>query len=333
MQYQIAGKPVGHIGYGFIGLTNPAGLGGMPSTEEAITTLKAALNAGANFWDAGEIYGTVDYNSLHLLNAYFTKYPEDASKVVLSIKSCFDLRAGKAHNDAASVKAHIENCLKVLDGKCQIDLFQPARLDPDVPVEETMGAIAEYVKAGKIGSVGLSECSAASVRKAVQVCPITAVEVELSLFETGILSNGVADACKEFGIPIIAYSPLNRGFLNGQLRKYEDMELTDFRRRFPRYYPENFDNNLKLVDAVERVAKQEGCTTIQAAIAWVSAQGERLGVPIIPIPGARAVARVEENMNDVKLSKSGLEEINEILAKTEVKGGRVPAGFERFIEV
>ena len=330
MALKIAGKPVGHIGFGMGGLTHP---GHHVSTEDAIATLKAALNSGANFWNAGTIYGTPQHNSLHLLNAYFTKYSEDAEKVVISVKACFDMRAGQAHNDEESVKASIEHCLQVLDGKCRIDLFQPCRLDPEIPVEETIGAIAEYVKAGKIGSVGLSECSAASIRKAVAVTTISAVEIELSLFETGIFSNGVAAACKEFGIPIVAYSPLNKGFLTGQLRKYEDIPENDYRRMFPRFQPDVFEENLKLVEEVEKTAKRQGCTTIQAAIAWVTAQSEVVAVPVIPIPGASSVARAEENLKDVRLTKEHLQEINDVLESVEVKGARAPARFAHFLEV
>ena len=329
MSFTMAGKTVGRISFGMAGLTGF----GKVSTEDAIATLKAALYAGANFWNAGEIYGKPDYNSLHLLNAYFTKYPGDAEKVVISVKSCFDLMGGKTFNDTEGVRACIDRCLAVLDGKCKIDIFEPARLDPNVPVEETVRAIAEYVKAGKIGSVGLSECGAASIRKASAVTPISAVEIELSLFETGIFTNGVADVCKELNIPIVAYSPLNKGFLTGQLRKYEDMPEKDYRQMFPRFQPDVFDENLKLVEEVERLAKGKGYSAIQVAIAWVAAQSETIGVPVIPIPGASSVPRVDENMKEVTLSKTELEEISAILEKIEVKGGRAPARFSHFLEV
>lgn len=326
----IAGKPVGPIGFGMISLLNPAK---QVSTEDAIATLKAALNAGANFWNAGEHYGTPDYNSLHLLNAYFSKYPEDAEKVVVSVKGCFNFKERKPSNDVEGVKTSIENCLAILGGKCRIDLFQASRGDPDVPIEITVAAIAEHVKAGKVGSIGLSECSAASIRKAVAVHPIAAVEVELSLFETGIMRNGVAETCKEFNIPIVAYSPLSRGFLTGQLRKYEDMDEKDFRRMFPRFQPDVFDENLKLVDEVEKVAKRKDCSVVQVAIAWVSAQSKTVAVPVVPIPGAGAVSRVEENMKRIELNADELSVINEVLARMEVKGGRYPAGFSRYESV
>ncbi|KAK0301519.1 hypothetical protein LTR82_018281, partial [Friedmanniomyces endolithicus] len=137
MQHTINGKQVGPIGYGMTSLMKPP----QPSQSDALSILKAAIDAGANFLDAGEQYGSKDYNSLHLLNAYFTKHPEDISKVFISVKGCFDMSAAKPSNDEEGVQASINNCLRILDGKCWIDLFQASRGDPKVPVEETVAAI------------------------------------------------------------------------------------------------------------------------------------------------------------------------------------------------
>ena len=331
MSLTIADRPVGPIGFGMGGLTSH--LKQPPiQTQDAIDTLKAALDAGANCWNAGTNYGTPEYNSLHLLNAYFTKYPEDADKVVVSVKSCFEFGTG-IHVDAQSVRDSIEHCLKVIDGKCRIDVFQAARLDPNVPVEETVGAIAEYLKAGKIGGVGLSECSVESIKQAVAVTPIAAVEVEVSMFETGIFRNGIAEACKKNSIPIVAYSPLNRGFLSGQIRRQEDLPEKDFRHMMPRWQADAFDHNFKLVEEAEKVAKQKGCSSVQVALAWVVAQTESVGVPVIPIPGASSISRLRENMESVMLSDEELKGIDEVLEKTEVKGGRAPAQFTKYLEV
>ena len=326
----VAGKPIGPIGFGMGGLTHP---GHHPETEDAIAILKAALNAGANFWNAGDIYGTPEYNSLHLLKAYFTKYPEDASKVVISVKSCFDMRNAQTHNDEKGVKAAIDRCLQVLDGKCRIDIFQACRLDPNVPVEVTVGAIVEAVRAGKVGGVGLSECSAASIKKAAYVHPIAAVEIELSLFETSIFTNGIADACKEHKIPIVAYSPLSKGFLTGQLKKYDDLPQSDYRRMFPRFQPDVFDENLRLVKQMEKIAAEKGYTVVQVALAWIVAQTSSTGVPVIPIPGASALSRVEENTKHVQLSSVDLEAINQAVQEIEVKGSRAPARFSHLLEI
>lgn len=176
--------------------------------------MKAALAGGSTFWNGGELYGTPTLNSLQLLNAYFTKYPADAEKVVLSIKGgC--IPGTMAHTDGSrkNIQRSIDETLKVLDGKKFLDLFEAARLDPKVPVEETIGTIVEYIKAGKIGGLSLSEVNANTIRKVHAIHPVKAVEVEFSLWSTDILENGVAETCGELGIPIIAYSPLGRGFL------------------------------------------------------------------------------------------------------------------------
>lgn len=208
----LAGKEVGPIGYGLMGLTwRPT----PPPIEQSFAAMRSALSHGANAWNGGELYGPPTRNSLHLLNEYFTKYPSDAEKVVLSIKG--GLAPGEMRPDGSekNVQRSIDECLRVLDGKKFLDLFECARVDPKTPIEITVGAIAEYVKAGKIGGISLSECSADSIRRAAKVYKISAVEVEFSLWSTEILDNGVAATCAELGIPLIAYSPLGRGFLVG----------------------------------------------------------------------------------------------------------------------
>lgn len=173
-----------------------------PSEEQSFKALRASLEAGANFWNAGEFYGTPEFNSLTLLNKYFTKYPEDAEKVVLSIKG--GLVNMKPDGTPEGVKTSIENCLRLLDGKKSIDIFECARVDKNTPIETTMKALEEFVKAGKIGGIALSEVSAESVKRAAKVTKIVAVEAELSLWSTDILSNGVAAACAENNIPVVA---------------------------------------------------------------------------------------------------------------------------------
>jgi pyridoxine 4-dehydrogenase len=175
--------------------------------------MRTAISLGATAWNGGEFYGTPDNNSLHLLNEYFTKYPGDAEKVSLSIKG--GAKPGSLDPDGSreNIQRTVNDSLKILDGKKFIDLFECARVDPKVPVEETIGYLAEFVKAGKIGGIGLSEVSAKTIRRAHKVHPIAAVELELSLFATEPLENGVAETCAELGIPIVAYSPLGRGFL------------------------------------------------------------------------------------------------------------------------
>lgn len=308
--------------------------GKCPSTEDAVAILKAALEKGANFWNAGEHYGTAGYNSLHLLRAYFEKHPEDSDKVVVCVKSCFSPVTRLPAVDTKSVKESIERCIKVLNGSCRINVFQPGRLDPNVPVEETVKAVAEYVQAGSIGSLGLGECSAASIRRASKITPVALAEIEVSLFERSCFHNGVADACKELNVPIVAFSPLSKGLLTGTYRHHDDIPEGDIRKKFfPRFGREAFEQNSKVVDEVETVAMRKGCTISQVGLAWVAAQGERISTPVMPIPSVSSIARVDENMTDIRLTRLELQEIDEVLGAIEIQGGRAPAGMEQYTEV
>jgi len=316
----LVGKEVGPIGYGLMGLTWRAS---PPPVEQSFKAMRAALAAGANSWNGGELYGTPERNSLHLLNEYFTKYPEDAEKVVLSIKGGLKPGAMAPDGSEANVKRSIDECLKVLDGKKFLDLFECARVDPKTPIETTIAAINKYVEAGKIGGISLSEVSAESIRRAAKVAKISAVEVEFSLWSTDILNNGIAEACAELDIPIIAYSPIGRGFLTGDIKKPEDIPEGDFRKTVPRFQGEAFYENLKLVKDIEKVAAKKGAKPSQIAIAWVRAHSGRNGLPtIIPIPGASTEARVEENSKDVTLTDEEVAEIDGILSNFTAVGGR-----------
>ena len=287
--------------------------------------MKAALASGSNFWNGGEFYGPKDANSLHLLHDYFTRYPEDADKVVLSIKGAAEHFTPTG--DKAGVTRSIEECLKVLDGTKKIDIFQCARVDPKVPIEETIGYLAEFVKAGKIGGIGLSEAGASTIRRAASIHPIAAVEVEFSLFSTDIQTNDVASTCAELDIPIVAYSPLGRGFLTGQIKSFND--VSEQQKRGPRFQEENFHKNLELVETINKVAEKKGCTPAQLAIGWVRAYSGTKGHPvIIPIPGATTVSRVQENTKDVHVTAEELSEIDQILATMPVQGPRFPKFLE-----
>ena len=175
--------------------------------------MREALNSGANLWNGGEFYGTPESNSLHLLADYFQEYPDDTAKVVLAIKGGAELKTLAPTGDPANVRRSIDVCLDGLRGRKRLDMFGPARVDPKVPVERTMEVIKEYIDTGKVGAAFLSECSADTIRRAVKVTPIAAVEVEFSIFYPELLHNGVAQACAELDIPITAYSPLGKGML------------------------------------------------------------------------------------------------------------------------
>jgi len=286
--------------------------------------MRAALAAGANFWNGGELYGTPEHNSMHLLNRYFTEYPEDAEKVVISIKGC----AGPnfvPDGSEEGVRRSVDNCVKLLGGKKTLDLFQCARVDPKTPIETTIAALAACVKEGKIKGISLSEVRAETIRRAHKVHPICGVEVEFSLWATDILTNGVAATCAELGIPIVAYSPLGRGFLTGDIKSVDDLPEGDRRRMMPRFQPDVFPKNLELVTELEKLAKKKGCKPGQLGLAWVKSFNGKPGMPtIIPIPGATTEERVVENSKDVSLTKEDLDEIDDILSKTVVIGERYP---------
>jgi len=315
---QLLGKDIGSTGYGLMSLTwrpNPQPI------EESLKAMKTAIEVGNVFWNGGEFYGTPEYNSLHLLNKYFTKYPEDASKVVLSIKGAVK----DMHPDGSpeGIKRSVENCLKLLDGKKSIDIFEPARVDKNTPIETTLKALEEYVKAGKIGGISLSEVSAATIHRAVKVTKIVAVEVELSLWSLDILNNGVAAACAEHNIPVVAYSPIGRGMLTGEIQKLDDIQDRFFLTTIPKFQPGNFEKNLELVRKLQEFASKKGCTPAQLAISWVRHLSKKNGNPeIIPIPGTTTPERIRENAKDVGLTSSESEAIDSILKSFTVQGGR-----------
>lgn len=285
--------------------------------------MKAALNSGANLWNGGELYGKPHANSLHLLNRYFTKYPEDADKVVLSIKGSISPTKFAPDNSEKNIRRSIDECLKVLDCKKFLDLFEPARQDPNVPLEETINAMASYIKEGRLGGISLSEVNEHQIRNAEKIHKVAAVEVEMSLHTPDILSNGVAKTCAELDIPIIAYSPMGRGLLTAALSKPEDMDKSDIRHHLPRFQPGNMEKNAAMGQEVQKVAKAKGCTPAQVALAWVRSYSGKEGFgTIIPIPGSTTKERTIENAVDVTLSDEELKEIDDIMKNTVVAGGR-----------
>lgn len=332
-QTSLVNKQVGPYGFGLMGFTWRA----EPCpTEQAFDTMRHALSKSANFWNGGEFYGPPERNSLVLLNEYFTKYPEDADKVVLSIKG--GAKKGTTIPDCSEegVRRSIEDALKQLDGKKKIDIFECARIDPKVPVEDTIGYLAKYVKEGKIGAIGISEVSAKTIRRAAAVHPIAAVEVEMSLWAIDILQNGVAAACAECGIPIVAYSPLGRGALTGTpVRSNAEIPDNDHRKHMPKFQDDVLSVNNRILDEVQKIADRKGVSKPQIALAWVRAYSGRtiedqtqggkkvkLG-EIIPIPGATTVARVEENIRpDITLTEEEMEELEELIKKFPTQGKR-----------
>ncbi|KAK8108234.1 NADP-dependent oxidoreductase domain-containing protein [Apiospora kogelbergensis] len=320
----IAGKPVGQVGYGMMNLT----MSGKISHEEAIKPMKAALEKGANFWNA---------------------YPEDAPRVVLSLKGAYDIRRQAPDCSAEGLRAAVDEALRVLDGAKTIDLFECARIDPEVPVETMVGTLVQLMREGKIGSYGLSEVSPDTVRRAHAVHPPAAVEEELSLFTRHVLdAGGVADTCRELGVPLVGYSPMGAGWLTGQFKTLDDLPADDYRRRFPRFQPGAFERNVKLVEAVEAVAQRKGCTSAQIAIAWYvlllpflaysSSVSANTGGPnrvlrqgVIAIPGATKVSRVEENCKLVELTDAEAVDLQKAVDHAAVAGDRYPEAAKKYL--
>ncbi|KAM7221209.1 NADP-dependent oxidoreductase domain containing protein [Rhypophila decipiens] len=358
MPKTIAGKPVGPVGFGMMNLT----LSGKLTHEEAIKTLKAALENGANFWNAGTFYGPPNANSLHLLKAYFSKYPEDASMVVLSVKGLYNIRTNQPDCSPEGIQSAVDEALAILGGTKKIDLFEPARIDPNVPIETTVRTFAELINQGKIASYGLSETSPSTIRRAHAILPPAAVEEELSLFSRHVLdvepNGGVADTCRELGIPLVGYSPMGSGWLTGNIKRLEDLPADDYRRHFPRFQPGAFERNVQLAEAVEGVAKKKGCSPAQVAIAWYVIHSTLLSTQhfiswyvgclclkmltynvwnrvirqgVIAIPGATKVSRVEENCMLVELTDEEAAELQEAVDHTAVVGDRYPEAAQKHL--
>jgi aryl-alcohol dehydrogenase-like predicted oxidoreductase len=219
------------------------------------------------------------------------------------------------------VRASCDASLKRL-GVETIDLYYQHRVDKNVPIEETVGAMAELVKAGKVRHLGLSEASGATLERAYKVHPIAALQSEFSLWTRDPESNGMLDACRRLGVTLVAYSPLGRGFLTGAITRPEDFDADDYRRRSPRFQGENFARNLALVDQVKALAARKGCTPAQLALAWVLAQGE----DIVAIPGTKRRSRLDENLGalDVSLSAAELTDIDAVFPPEAAAGARYP---------
>jgi pyridoxine 4-dehydrogenase len=268
-----------------------------------------------------------------LLHEYFSQHPSDADKVVLSIKGGLVPGEMRPDGTAKNVRRSVEDCLSILAGTKTIDIFECARVDPHTPLEETIGTLGQLVQEGKIGGIGLSEVKASTIERAAALHPIASVEVELSLWTTDILRNGVAATCARLGIPVVAYSPLSRGALVGEgIRRNADIPEGDFRRMMPRFQDDVLAYNNRILDEVDRLAKRKGTTRGQIAIAWVrglsgrtvtTEDGEQFTLgTIIPIPGATRPERIVENSTLVDLTDDEMEEIADILKKNPVKGDR-----------
>jgi aryl-alcohol dehydrogenase-like predicted oxidoreductase len=274
---------------------------------ESTATLHRALDLGVTLLDTADVYGP--FTNERLLSGVLA---ERRDQIVLATKFGNEL---DEQGNRLGVNGRPEYVRRAVDGSLQrlgidtIDLYYQHRVDPDTPIEETFGALGELVAAGKVRYLGISEAAPETIRRAHATAPLTAVQTEYSLFTRDVEDNGVLATVRELGIGFVPYSPLGRGFLSGKIRSVDDFEDGDFRRISPRFQGENFARNLEVLDQVIAIADAKGVTPSQLALAWVLAQGE----DVVPIPGTRRTANLEENVAavDIELTTEELAAIEQ----------------------
>jgi aryl-alcohol dehydrogenase-like predicted oxidoreductase len=314
------GPAVSAVGLGCMGMS---ALYGEADRGESIATVRAALDAGVTLLDTGDFYG-MGHNEL-LIREALAGAPQGRDNVVISVKfgALRDAKGGWGGYDGrpAAVRNFLAYSLQRL-GTDHIDVYRIARVDPDVPIEETVGAIAEAVEAGWVRHIGLSEVGAATLRRAAAVAPISDLQIEYSLFSRGI-EDEILPTARELGIAVTAYGVLSRGLLSGHWSRERTPGAGDFRGASPRFSGENLDRNLDLVDALRAVADTKGITVAQAAIAWVLSRGD----DIVPLIGARRRDRLTEALGalDVTLDAADLAAIERAVPSGAAAGERYPA--------
>ncbi|AFE10773.1 aldo/keto reductase [Corallococcus coralloides DSM 2259] len=295
---------------------------------ESEATLLHALDRGITFFDTADAYGPGRNEELvgRVLGPH-------RQKIVLATK--FGLVRDPANPQSRGVNGRPEYVKQACDASLKrlgmdvIDLYYLHRVDPKTPIEDTVGAMAELVKAGKVRFLGLSEVNSETLRRACAVHPIAALQSEYSLWSRDP-EDGVLQTCRELGVGFVPYSPLGRGFLTGQFKRFEDLPEDDYRRHSPRFQGENFQRNLKLVEHIDRLAGQKQCTPAQLALAWVLSRGQ----DVVPIPGTKRRKFLDDNLGalDVKLTKEDLAAIESIAPPGVAAGERYPTAMQGFLQ-
>jgi aryl-alcohol dehydrogenase-like predicted oxidoreductase len=318
---------VSALGLGCMGMTWAYGSG---DPTEGLRVLHRYVELGGNFLDTAEVYGPYDNEML------VGRFLKEVDRSAIVVASKFGFKIDPADNMARGVDSSPANIRKVCDeslgrlGIERIDLFYQHRVDPDVPIEDVIGTLADLIRAGKVRAIGLSEAGPSTLRRANAVHPVAALQSEYSLWSREVETNGVLATVRDLGMGFVPYSPLGRGFLTGAIQKPSDLEADDWRHTNPRFQQETMEQNQRLVEHVKTLASRKGCTPAQLALAWVLAQGN----DVVPIPGTKRIKYLEDNLGAVNVTLTGeeIQEINRLFPIGVAAGERYADGGMKLVE-